>query len=145
MAGIKERIIIFLSEGKSSSGRVAQTRRHQLFIFRGLHPTLGHLSATLSTAAARLDTVVHRAHPFTTAGARFTNLGADATDTGVKRRPAQHKVGAGLADFSAVDHQAKVGRFGVPPAGFQTMVHRLAQTDAVAGQAIVDTLLHGRS
>jgi hypothetical protein len=55
---------------------------------------------------------------------------------------AQHEVGCGLADFGAVDHQAKMFGLGMRALFLQAMGQCCAQTDRVAALTIFNTCLH---
>lgn len=55
---------------------------------------------------------------------------------------AEHEVGACLADLCAVHHEPEMGGFQMFPAGFQTMVHRLLQTNPMTVKTLLDTVLH---
>lgn len=59
----------------------------------------------------------------------------------MKFRPANHKVGAGLADFCAIEQRANVRCFSVVSTLLQAIGDRF-QADAVAVRAVLDTLEH---
>jgi hypothetical protein len=63
-------------------------------------------------------------------GTPLTDLGTGTASKTMQRRIADHKVGAGLADFCTVEQQANVRCLGVLASLVQT-VHRRFQADAV--------------
>jgi hypothetical protein len=54
---------------------------------------------------------------------------------------AKHEIGAGLADFCAIYHQAKMRRLGMLAPGLETVVHRHFQANVVTVEACFDALL----
>jgi hypothetical protein len=63
-------------------------------------------------------------------GASLTDLGTGTAGETMQGRVADHKIGAGLADFCTVEQQANVRCLGVLAAPLQT-VRRRFQADAV--------------
>jgi hypothetical protein len=101
-----------------------------------------HRTARLGAFAARLNALVHVTDGFTRLRAVLADVGAFGANMSVVRRAAQHEIGAGLADLSAVHHQTEMGRLNVLTARFQTMRRRHLQTGFVAVETIFDALLH---
>jgi hypothetical protein len=103
----------------------------------------GHLFAAFGAFAANRHTFIHIPDAGAVLGTSFADFGAHFAGTGMERRIAQHKVGRQLTHFRAADHQAKVFRLNVPPAHFQTLVHRRLQAGLGATVADVYTRLNG--
>lgn len=83
------------------------------------HSHRRHLPTRFSTALAALGTLLHHrviAKAGAVISAALANLGTDATGTCMKRRAAQHKIGAGLANLDAVQQEPNVAGFGMTPA-----------------------------
>ena len=88
------------------------------------HRHASHLPAGISALVADLRASLHLrvfAEVFTFGGALFTNRGAGPTGLGVKSRAANHKVGACLANFCAIDQAANMSGFGMIAARLQTI------------------------
>jgi hypothetical protein len=89
---------------------------------------------------AVLHHLVASGHPLAVLGTRSTHLSADRARALVEVRSAEHEIGAGLADFCAVEQEANVRRVGVLPAQFQAVTHG-CEADVVASSTLIDTLL----
>jgi hypothetical protein len=81
---------------------------------------------------------MHFSDLFTACGALITNVGARAAGHLVNRRSRQHKIGAGLADFRAIDHQPEVIGLDMFSAFGEAVVHRRMKANAVTFQALID-------
>lgn len=100
----------------------------------------GHFAAALRAFAAGLDAVIHAADLLAALGAGVADLGADRANLLVKGRTAQQEVDRRLADFGAVDHQAKMSGFDVSASCRKAMGHRGMQ----AGFVAVTTCVYAR-
>jgi hypothetical protein len=89
-----------------------------------------------------LHALFHIADSFARLGAILANVSALGTDVSMMFGTAQHKIGAGRADLSAVEHEAQVIGSNVGAAHFQAMSRCHAQTGGVARLTILDALLH---
>lgn len=71
-----------------------------------LHRHICHATARFGAAAAEFGTGEHLLipirHPFALLRTAFTDFGTDAADTGMQRCVEQHKIGAGLTNFSHI-------------------------------------------
>ncbi len=103
-----------------------------------------HLPTGISALPADLPTSLHLcvfAEVFAFGGALFTNGGAGATGLSVKSRAAKHKVGACLANFCAIEQEAKMTGFSVIAARLQTIGDD-AEANYVAILTIANAFLH---
>jgi len=114
----------------------------KLFGTQALHRHRSHRTARFGAFAARCNALFHTADLFAGLRASFADVSAFGTNVGAVSRPAQHEVGARLADLRAVHHQAEVSWLGVLAAHFQTMTHRLMQAHAMTIRAVLNALLH---
>ena len=101
-----------------------------------------HRAARLSAGTAGRNALFHVTKCLTGRGALFADLGTLGANVRVVLGAAQHEIGAHGADLGAVHHQAKVVRFDVRAADFQTMGGQVAQARRVARLTIVDALFH---
>lgn len=88
------------------------------------HRHASHLPAGISALAADLCASSHLrvfAEVFTFGGVLFANRGAGPTGLGVKSRAANHKVGACLANFCAIEQESNMTGFGVIATYLQTI------------------------
>lgn len=94
--------------------------------------------------AAHISTSFHLsviAHFCTVVRAALAHLCTNTASACVEIGATQHKVGTRLADFSAILHQPNMSRFSVHTALLQA-VSNCVQANAVAVQAVLNTLLH---
>jgi hypothetical protein len=86
----------------------------------------GHLAAGLGTAATDFGTGTHLLVIFVNAqtvlSTAFAHHRAYTAGQPVKRRLAQHKIGAGMANLDTVQQQANMIRCDMSPAHVQAMV-----------------------
>lgn len=102
----------------------------------------GHFVAALRAFAAGLDAVFHAADLLAALGAGVANLGTDRANLLVKGRTAQQEVSRRLADFSAIDHQAKMTSFDVFASYRKAMSHRGMQAGFMAVTTCIYARLH---
>lgn len=105
---------------------------------------LRHTLAAFGTLAAGIDASLHVTDPFAVVGALAAYFRALAAGVLVVLCTDQHEMGRGAADFGAGHHQLEVFRLRVLAALFESMSHRHGEALAVAGQTVVDALLHFR-
>lgn len=116
-----------------------------LFKLRGnLHRCHRHLLTGFSATATHISTSFHLsviAHFFAVIRTPLAHLWTNSASPCVEIGATQHKVGTRLADFSAILHQPDVSGFSVHTAFLQA-VGNCVQANAVAVQAVLNTLLH---
>jgi len=120
--------------GRLSLGFVPQSSLPRLGV--------GHFAAAFRAFATGLDAVSHAADLLAALGAGVADLGADHANLLVKGRTAQQEVGRRLADFGAVDHQAKMTGFDVSASYRKAMGHRGMQAGFVAVTTRIYARLH---
>jgi hypothetical protein len=103
-----------------------------------------HCSATLGATTAGVYAFLHVAQPLTVVGALVTYLGTFPTNMLVMLGADQHEMCRGSANLGASRDQAKVPRFCVLAAYPKAVLHRCAQANLVAVQALIDTGFHFR-
>jgi hypothetical protein len=101
-----------------------------------------HGGAAAGAMLAGIDALLHPIQVPTARGALVAHARASATQILVQREICQHRVGGDMAQVRADRHQAKMIGLDVPPALLQAMIHRHAETHAMATLAIFDALLH---
>lgn len=101
-----------------------------------------HAAATFGTIAASLHAGFHPANAFATACAGVTDRGADDALLTTESRTTQLEIGARLANFRAIHHQAEVLGLDMRSADFDAMGECGAQASLVATRACVDACLH---
>lgn len=89
---------------------------------------------------AGFDALVHFAEEFAVVGTAAANFRADAAGEVVEVGPGEHEVGAGLADFGTVQHEAEVYGLDMFAAHFEAVIHRRLEAHAMAEEAVLDAL-----
>ena len=82
-----------------------------------------------------INAILHAAHLFAAFGAGVADIRTNPTLLLTEGRTAQQQITGGLADFGAVNHQAKMCRLNVFSARIKAMLHRCMQAGFVAFRA----------
>ena len=91
-----------------------------------------HFPAACRACATGIDAILHAAHLFTAFRAGVADISTNPTLLLTESRTAQQQITADLADFGAVNHQAKMCRLNVFSASIKAMLHRCVQAGVVA-------------
>ena len=91
-----------------------------------------HFPATFGACATGINAILHAAHLLAAFGAGVADIGTNPTLLLTEGRTAQQQITGGLADFGAVNHQAKMCRLNVFSASIKAMLHRCVQAGVVA-------------
>ena len=108
------------------------------------HRRFGHVMTRVRAALAGIGAQAHLLIiriSLTCQPALLTDLCADRAGVRMQIGSAEHEIGAGLADFRAVQQQPDMRRLAHLPALRKTMCDR-QRADALAVAAILDALLH---
>ena len=103
---------------------------------------LEHARTTAGTVLARIDALFHAIEVAAAGGAFFTNARTGSAQILMQDKVREHGIGSQAAQVRADRHQPKVIRFDVRAALLQAMIHRHAETNAVAPLAIFDAVFH---
>lgn len=104
--------------------------------------SLCHFLATLGASAAGFDTVLHVAKLLAILRAGLADFAAYFANSMVESRSANHEIGRGLADFSAVEHQPEMVGLDMLSTQLKAMVQGGVQTDLMAMAARLDAGFH---
>ena len=105
----------------------------------------GHFSATLCAISTCLNAFIHAIEFLAAQRACLTDFGANLTNTTMKRRATELKIGRCLADLGAADHETEVFCFNMLSACLEAVIHGRLQADLMAMTTSLYTGLHGLS
>lgn len=91
-----------------------------------------HFPAAFGACATGIDAILHAAHLFAAFSARVADISTNPALLLTEGRTAQQQITGDLADFGAVNHQAKMCRLKVFSTGIKAMLHRCVQAGVVA-------------
>jgi hypothetical protein len=127
----------------TSAALVGRAPPYINYINSGNHGRFGHVMTRISAALAGISAEAHLlilGEALAGGFALLAHLGADSAGVWMKLRSAEHEVGAGLADLSAIEQQADMRCFAHLPAAGEAMADGQG-ADAMAVAAVLDAML----